>query len=537
MAGQRNLGMRRTFCCVQCAEFGELEWCCWRRCSLRLCPGVLRLLSRVATVCWRWRHGTAGAWSWSAPTAAARGASARTCALGGAAALVTGRPRDCVRQPGHPDRLHRRFVYELHVRCRAEPGVFAVGDGDLVRVRSFDTARRDRRHSSATAAARQCVGWGVGREWLDCDRAQRGDLGGFAAQASRPARRAQADRFGERAIVVTGQPLAGGHRRWLDRRCECKDPPRASAGTRRRALVFTRRPVDRVHRRAPPATGGQRGRPPSAAATGREAHGRVGRLAATTDHRQPGCAAPSGSVALASSRDAEVTSDGVGEPERLHVRPEGLNGLPARRWSRALPRASGSGDKDDGVSSISTAAVSAPYTALVASYWENHYQVGPMTCRCSICAGCASRSSSAARAWYATTSHLATAGSIRSCSAATGCLPCTRACSGQINDSRAARHGGADRGFRQLGRADPRPGHDHLRIVPHRADTERRHSLLEPRPDADEHDALAAMSNTDPLTLGPPRRSIRWSRGGGFEWLCVRTVVSWRRSPQLSRGC
>ena len=34
----------------------------------------------------------------------------------------------------------------------------------------------------------------------------------------------------------------------------------------------------------------------------------------------------------------------------------------------------GPGDKDDGVSSISAAAVSAPYAALVASYWENHTQ-------------------------------------------------------------------------------------------------------------------------------------------------------------------
>ena len=33
------------------------------------------------------------------------------------------------------------------------------------------------------------------------------------------------------------------------------------------------------------------------------------------------------------------------------------------------------GDKDFGVSSIGAAAVSAPYAALVVSYWQNHYQV------------------------------------------------------------------------------------------------------------------------------------------------------------------
>jgi hypothetical protein len=34
------------------------------------------------------------------------------------------------------------------------------------------------------------------------------------------------------------------------------------------------------------------------------------------------------------------------------------------------------GDKDFGVSSISAASVSAPYVALVTSYWQNHYNLG-----------------------------------------------------------------------------------------------------------------------------------------------------------------
>jgi len=88
----------------------------------------------------------------------------------------------------------------------------------------------------------------------------------------------------------------------------------------------------------------------------------------------PGCAAPSGSVALASSRDAEVTQDGVGGPSDFTFGPRALMGcLRADGRERFLERLD-PGDKDDGVSSISTAAVSAPYTALIASYWENHYQ-------------------------------------------------------------------------------------------------------------------------------------------------------------------
>ena len=78
---ERNLELRGTLFCVQCAGFGESGWCCWRRCLLPLCPVALRLPSRAATGCWPWRRGTAGGSFWSAPTAAARGASASTCAL------------------------------------------------------------------------------------------------------------------------------------------------------------------------------------------------------------------------------------------------------------------------------------------------------------------------------------------------------------------------------------------------------------------------------------------------------------------------
>jgi len=88
-----------------------------------------------------------------------------------------------------------------------------------------------------------------------------------------------------------------------------------------------------------------------------------------------GCAAPSGSVALASSPAAEVTSDGVGSPSDFAFGPRAYMGcLRADGRERFLERL-GPGDKDFGVSSISAAAVSAPYAALVNSYWQNHYQV------------------------------------------------------------------------------------------------------------------------------------------------------------------
>jgi hypothetical protein len=88
-----------------------------------------------------------------------------------------------------------------------------------------------------------------------------------------------------------------------------------------------------------------------------------------------GCAAPPGSVALASSPDAEVTSDGVGGPSEFTFGPRAYMGcLRADGRERFLERLA-PGDKDDGVSAISAVAVSAPYAALVASYWQDHYQV------------------------------------------------------------------------------------------------------------------------------------------------------------------
>ena len=87
------------------------------------------------------------------------------------------------------------------------------------------------------------------------------------------------------------------------------------------------------------------------------------------------CAAPPGSVALATSPAAEVTGDGVGSPSDFMFGPRAYMGcLRADGRERFLERL-GPGDKDFGVSSITAAAVSAPYAAFVASYWQNHYQV------------------------------------------------------------------------------------------------------------------------------------------------------------------
>jgi hypothetical protein len=69
-----------------------------------------------------------------------------------------------------------------------------------------------------------------------------------------------------------------------------------------------------------------------------------------------GCGAPPGSVALASSADAEVTGDGVGGPSDYAFGPRALMGcLRADGRERFLERLD-PGDKDFGVSSISTAA-------------------------------------------------------------------------------------------------------------------------------------------------------------------------------------
>jgi hypothetical protein len=87
-----------------------------------------------------------------------------------------------------------------------------------------------------------------------------------------------------------------------------------------------------------------------------------------------GCAAPPGSVALASSPDAEVTSHGVGGPSDFTFGARALMGcLRADGRERFLERLA-PGDKDFGVSLISATAVSAPYAALVTSYRQNHYQ-------------------------------------------------------------------------------------------------------------------------------------------------------------------
>ena len=89
-----------------------------------------------------------------------------------------------------------------------------------------------------------------------------------------------------------------------------------------------------------------------------------------------GCAAPPGSVALASSPDAEVTGDDVGGPSDFTFGPRAYMGcLRADGRERFLERLD-PGDKDFGVSSISSAAVSAPYVALVTSYWQGHYNLG-----------------------------------------------------------------------------------------------------------------------------------------------------------------
>ena len=89
-----------------------------------------------------------------------------------------------------------------------------------------------------------------------------------------------------------------------------------------------------------------------------------------------GCAAPSGSVALASSPNAEVTGDGVGDPSDYTFGPRAYMGcVRADGRERFLERLD-PGNKDFGVSSITAAAVAAPYAALVTSYWQNHYDLG-----------------------------------------------------------------------------------------------------------------------------------------------------------------
>jgi hypothetical protein len=108
----------------------------------------------------------------------------------------------------------------------------------------------------------------------------------------------------------------------------------------------------------------------------------VGKIAGVSVDWQPlptaghaGCAAPPGSVTLANSPDAEVTGDGVGGPNDFTFGPRAYMGcLRADGRERFLERLD-PGDKDYGVSSISAAAVSAPYAALVSRYWQNHYQV------------------------------------------------------------------------------------------------------------------------------------------------------------------
>jgi hypothetical protein len=86
-----------------------------------------------------------------------------------------------------------------------------------------------------------------------------------------------------------------------------------------------------------------------------------------------GCAPPPGSVALASSPDAEVTGDDVGGPSDFTFGPRAYMGcLRADGRERLLERLD-PGNKDFGVSSISAAAVAAPYAALVTTYWQAKY--------------------------------------------------------------------------------------------------------------------------------------------------------------------
>jgi hypothetical protein len=80
-------------------------------------------------------------------------------------------------------------------------------------------------------------------------------------------------------------------------------------------------------------------------------------------------------VALASSPDGEVTGDGVGGPGDFTFGARAFMGcLRSDGRERFLERLD-PGNKDDGVSSITAAVASAPYAALVASYWQDHYQV------------------------------------------------------------------------------------------------------------------------------------------------------------------